>query len=326
MRLITISVIIFNHAQKLKGSFLKWQDNMSKPKIGLALGSGGARGWAHIGVIRGLLERGIVPDVVSGCSMGALVGAAYVSGNLDALEDWALSITQRKMATMVDVNLLSGGLIEAKQVTKFFDTLDMSKMIEDQNTPFVAIATDMRTGREIWLKDGPIIEAVRASIALPGIISPVRRDGRWLLDGGLTNPVPVSACRALGADIVIAVNPEAKKYTVMWEEPEEEVNETWQSIKKSLPIGVRAVFDTVSGRQDGARAPNYFDVVSTSIDVMVDQIRRSRLVSDPPHVMLDVNLNDFSILDFFNAKLAIEAGRDCVVENADVLDTFIKPT
>ena len=205
---------------------------MSKPKIGLALGSGGARGWAHIGVIRALEERGIVPDYVSGCSMGALVGAAYVGGNLDALERWALSITHRKMAAMMDVNFLSGGLIEAKQVTKFFETLKMPVMIEDQNIPFVAIATDMRTGREIWLKDGSIIEAMRASIALPGIISPVRHGDRWLLDGGLTNPVPVSACRALGAEVVIAVNPEAKKYSVVWDEPEETVNETWQSIKK----------------------------------------------------------------------------------------------
>lgn len=112
----------------------------------------------------------------------------------------------------------------------------------------------------------------------------------------------------------------------MWDEPKEAVNETWQSIKKSLPLPVRAVFDTVSGRQDGARAPNYFDVVATSIDVMVDQVRRSRLVSDPPHVMLDVNLDDFSILDFYNAELAIEAGRDCVTQNADNLDAMIKAT
>lgn len=297
---------------------------MSKPKIGLALGSGGARGWAHIGVLRALEERGIVPDYVAGCSMGALVGAAYVSGNLDALERWALSITQRKMATMVDVNLLSGGLIEAKQVTKFFETLDMPEMIEEQKIPFVTIATDMRTGREIWLKTGAIVEAMRASIALPGIISPVRRDDRWLLDGGLTNPVPVSACRALGADIVIAVNPEAKKYSVMWDEPDEPVNETWQSVKKSMPLPIRAIFDTVSGRQDGARAPNYFDVVATSIDVMVDQVRRSRLIGDPPHVLLDVNLDDFSILEFYNAKVAIEAGRECVTQNADNLDAMLK--
>lgn len=297
---------------------------MSKPKIGLALGSGGARGWAHIGVLRALEEHGIIPDFVAGCSMGALIGAAYVSGNIDTLERWALSITQRKMATMIDVNLLSGGLIEAKQVTKFFETLHMPEMIEDQKIPFVTIATDMRTGREIWLKDGPIIEAMRASIALPGIISPVRRVDRWLLDGGLTNPVPVSACRALGADIVIAVNPEAKKYSVMWDEPDEPVNETWQSVKKSMPLPIRAVFDTVSGRQDGARAPNYFDVVATSIDVMVDQVRRSRLIGDPPHVLLDVNLDDFSILEFYNAKVAIEAGRECVAQNAENLDAMLK--
>ncbi|MCK5642807.1 MAG: patatin-like phospholipase family protein, partial [Gammaproteobacteria bacterium] len=123
---------------------------MSKPKIGLALGSGGARGWAHIGVLRALDERGIVPDYVAGCSMGALVGAAYVGGRLDALEDWALSITHRKMASLIDVNLLSGGLIEAKNVIRFFEGIGIPERIEDLSIPFATVATDMRSGREVW--------------------------------------------------------------------------------------------------------------------------------------------------------------------------------
>ena len=297
---------------------------MSKPKIGLALGSGGARGWAHIGAIRALEERGIVPDYIAGTSMGALVGAAYASGNLDALEEWALSITHRKMAAMIDVNLLSGGLIEAKQVTRFFKSLDMPVCLEDLDIPFVAIATDMRTGREVWLKDGSVIAAMRASIALPGIVSPVRRDGHWLLDGGLTNPLPVSACRALGADVVIAVNPEAKKYSVVWNEPEETVNETWQAIKTALPLPLRSAFELVSGKPNGAKPPNYFDVVATSIDVMVDQVRRSRLIGDPPHVLLDVNLENFTILEFYNAKEAIAEGRACVERAGDALDQMLE--
>ena len=297
---------------------------MSKPKIGLALGSGGARGWAHIGAIRALEERGIVPDYIAGTSMGALVGAAYASGNLDALEEWALSITHRKMAAMIDVNLLSGGLIEAKQVTRFFKSLNMPECLEDLDIPFVAIATDMRTGREVWLKDGPVIAAMRASIALPGIVSPVRRDGHWLLDGGLTNPLPVSACRALGADVVIAVNPEAKKYSVVWNEPEETVNETWQAIKTALPLPLRSAFELVSGKPNGAKPPNYFDVVATSIDVMVDQVRRSRLIGDPPHVLLDVNLENFTILEFYNAKEAIAEGRACVERAGDALDQMLE--
>lgn len=290
---------------------------MTKPKIGLALGSGGARGWAHIGVLRALDEMGIVPDYVAGCSMGALVGAAYVSGNLDALEEWALTITTRKLAMMVDVSLNSGGLVEAKHVAKFFETLDMPEMIEDQKIPFLAIATDMRTGREVWLRDGPIIDAVRASIALPGIISPYEINGRWLLDGGLTNPLPVSACRAMGADIVIAVNPEAKRLNVMWNEPTPSADETWAAIKASLPLAVRGIVDMIAAmaKRRGTKAPNYFDVVATSIDIMVEQTRRSRLIGDPPHVLLDVHLEDFTVLDLNRADAAIKAGR-ATVEHA----------
>lgn len=299
---------------------------MGKPKIGLALGSGGARGWAHIGVLRALEERGIVPDYVAGCSMGALVGAAYVSGQLDALEDWALSITQPKLATMIDVNLRSGGLIEAKNVVRFFEKLGIDTNIEDLGIPFATVATDMRSGREVWIREGSVIDAMRASIALPGIISPVLQNDRWLIDGGLTNPLPVSVCRAMGADIVIAVNPEAKKYSVMWSPPEETVNETWQSIKGSLPFAVRGVFDAVSGvgRAHGVRPPNYFDVVATSIDVMITQIRRSRLIGDPPHVLLNVNLEDFTILEFHRAEHAIAEGRDCVERARDTLDNLTK--
>jgi len=297
---------------------------MGKPKIGLALGSGGARGWAHIGVLRALEERGIVPDYVAGTSMGALVGAAYVGGRLDALEEWALSLTHRKMASLIDVNVLSGGLIEAKNVVKFFEGLGIPERIEDLSIPFATVATDMRSGREVWIREGSVIDAMRASIALPGIISPVLRNNRWLIDGGLTNPLPVSVCRAMGADIVIAVNPEAKKYSVMWEQPEEKPNETWQSIKASLPLAVRTAYEAVSGvgKFQDARAPNYFDVVATSIDVMISQIRRSRLIGDPPHVLLDVNLDDLTILEFNRAETAIEEGRACVERASDALNNL----
>jgi len=294
---------------------------MGEPKIGLALGSGGARGWAHIGVIRALEERGIVPDYVAGTSMGALVGAAYVGGQLDALERWALSITNRKMASLIDVNVLSGGLIEAKNVVRFFERLGIPDKIEDLDIPFAAVATDMRSGREVWIRDGSLIDAMRASIALPGIISPVLRDERWLIDGGITNPLPVSVCRAMGADVVIAVNPEAKKYSVMWTQPEDEPSEKWKSIKASLPLPVRTAYDAVSsvGKVQGVRPPNYFDVVATSIDVMITQIRRSRLIGDPPHVLLDVNLKDFTILEFDRAKEAIDEGHACVERASEVL-------
>ncbi len=298
---------------------------MTRPKIGLALGSGGARGWSHIGVIRALEERGIFADVVAGTSMGALVGAAYVGGQLDVLEGWARSITARRMATMIDVNLHSGGLIEAKQVVKFFENLEMPALIEDQKTPYIAVATDMRTGREVWFQDGPIVTAMRASIALPGIISPVHHDNSWLLDGGLTNPLPVSACRAMGAEIIIAVNPEAKKFNMMWAPPVTQKNESWEAVKSALSLPLRSAFNVFAStaKKVPVRPPNYFDVVSTSIDVMVDQVRRTRMVADPPHVLLEVNLDNFTVLDFDRAAEAISEGRACVARASAALDAML---
>jgi len=297
---------------------------MTKPKIGLALGGGGARGWSHIGVIRELEALGIVPDYVAGTSMGALVGAAYVGGQLDALEDWCLSISPRKFASMIDVNLLSGGLVEAKQVTKFFEKLDMPTLIEDQKTPYLAVATEMRTGREVWMKEGPMISAMRASMALPGVISPVFRDERWLLDGSLTNPLPVSACRAMGADIVIGVNPEAKKYHVMWQPDETPKNESWEAVKSALSLPLRTAFNAFGAeRKTRETPPNYFDVVSTSIDIMVDNVRRSRLIGDPPHVLLEVVLDNFTVLDMNRAAEAIAEGRKTVSGSTDTLKEII---
>jgi len=179
---------------------------VTRPRIGLALGSGSARGWAHIGVIDALSEAGIEPDIVCGSSMGALVGAAHVAGHLAELRQWAESATWRKIVRLTDVRLSGGGLINGRQVVAFLRDLGIAEPIESYKTQYAAVATDMATGREVWLQSGPIHEAVRASIALPGILSPSRIDGKWLLDGGLSNPIPVSVCRALGADVIIAVN------------------------------------------------------------------------------------------------------------------------
>ena len=179
---------------------------MTRPRIGLALGSGAARGWSHIGVIEALAEAGIEPDIVCGCSIGAVVGAAYVAGELPALKDFAQSLTWREIARMLDVRLSGGGLIGGQEIVAFLRRLKISAPIASYSKPFAAVATDLETGREIWLREGPIDEAVRASISLPGILSPARHADRWLVDGGLVNPVPVSVCRALGADVVIAVN------------------------------------------------------------------------------------------------------------------------
>ena len=179
---------------------------MASPRIGLALGSGAARGWSHIGIIEALAEAGIEPDIVCGCSMGALVGAAHVAGELPALKDFAQSLTWPQIARMLDVRLSGGGLIAGQEIVAFLRKLKISAPITTYSKPFAAVATDLESGREIWLREGPIDAAVRASISIPGIPSPARHADRWLVDGGLVNPVPVSVCRALGADVVIAVN------------------------------------------------------------------------------------------------------------------------
>ena len=292
---------------------------MTKPKIGIALGSGGARGWCHIGAFRALADEGVEPDIVAGCSMGSLVGAAYIAGRLDVLEEWARSLTWRKMAGFLDVSLSSGGLIEGKRIVSFLNSFREDAPIESFKTPFMAIASDLATGREIWLQSGSILNAVRASIALPGILSPVKVDGRWLLDGGMTNPVPVSACRAMGADIIIAVNPNAN---VLGPRPRGAIVKPAESnsavspdildkLFDSIPNGLSRSLKTITPGFIGSKtgAPSYIDVISKSIDIMTSQILRSRLAGEPPHVMIDPHLSHMSVLEFNRAEEAIEEGR-----------------
>lgn len=286
---------------------------------GLALGSGGARGWCHIGVLRALDDLGIVPDVVAGSSMGALVGAAYCAGKLDGLERFARDLTRRRFAAMTDVRLSGGGLVAGQAILDTLQQLGIEGDIADLPIPFLAVATDLRTGREIWQRSGDVAEAVRASVALPGVICPQERDGRLLLDGGLTNPVPVSAARALGAEMIIAVNPNARPNGVIWEAPKPE-GTILHDMTAGLPNRLHGAITAVLGnRADPHPAPGYLEVLSASIDVMTEQIRRARLAGDPPDVLIDPDLTGMSVLDFHRAAVAVDAGRSAVAADAEVL-------
>lgn len=288
-----------------------------RPKLGLALGSGGARGWCHIGILRELEEMGVKPDVVSGASMGALVGAVYAGGALDELEDWVLGLRARDFFGMLDVRLSSGGLVAGAEIVKVIGRLVKNARIEDLPVPLALVATDMATGREVWLTEGDLANAVRASVALPGIISPYRIDGRWFLDGGLTNPLPVSACRILGAEVVIAANPNGRIDGTLWSERETSVPTFWQSWGerlRDLPAGLADLFEP---SEDKEPTPQYVDVIAASIDIMTDGIRRAKLAGDPPHVLLDAHLAKLSVLDCHCAKEAIEEGRRIVRDNAE---------
>ncbi|RME95072.1 MAG: NTE family protein rssA, partial [Alphaproteobacteria bacterium] len=179
---------------------------LRRARIGLALGGGAARGWAHIGVLQTLTEAGLAPDIVAGTSIGAVAGGCYVAGKLPELEEFALSLTKRRVFGFLDFNFNGSGLITGKRLCGELDDHLRPVQIENLERKFVAVATEYGTGHEIWLSKGRLVSAMHASYALPGIFSPVNINGRWLMDGALVNPIPVSVCRALGAQVVIAVN------------------------------------------------------------------------------------------------------------------------
>src|ERR1700738_3675251 len=180
--------------------------SIRRPVIGLALGGGAARGFAHIGIVRTLIAHGIVPNVVVGTSIGAVVGGAYAAGHLDTLEEWARSLQRRNLFSYLDIQLNGSGLIGGGKLAAQLEAALGQALIEELPLKFATVATEVRTGHEIWLTHGRMVDAMRASYALPGIFSPVLVGDRWLVDGALVNPVPVSAARALGAEIVIAAH------------------------------------------------------------------------------------------------------------------------
>lgn len=298
---------------------------MTRPRIGLALGAGAARGWAHIGVVQALTEAGIEPDVVTGCSIGAFVGAALVTGHIDDLDPWARQLDWREIIGYLDIRLSGGGLIEGDRLLRFMQERQEDVDLETLERPFATIATDLRSGREVWLRRGSLFKAVRASVSLPGLISPAKTDARWLVDGALVNPVPVSLCRALGAETVIAVNLNSdivgkramRRGKAPRRKPElapDSGTSFLRRFTKDIPTGIRGgterffaqLFDGSDGR------PSYFDVVSDSINIMQDQITRSRMAGDPPEVLLQPRLSHIRLMDFNRADEAIAKGRDCV--------------
>jgi NTE family protein len=287
-----------------------------RPKIGVALGSGAARGWSHIGVFEGLAALGVVPEVVSGTSIGALVGAAFVTGKLAALKTRMQNFGKRDVAAMLDVHLTTGGLIEGRRVENFLDSLGITGSIETQGQRYAAVATDLASGREIWLQQGPIGPAVRASIGVPGVFSPTKHDDRWLIDGGLVNPVPVSLARALGADIVIAVDLNTELIGRRFSGSDIDVTASTiaPAVPAQAPQWLKDAVGPILQRvlQAAPDYPSYFEVLANSLKIMQDRITRTRLAGDPPDVLLCPRLGEFSWLDFHRANEAIAEGWACV--------------
>jgi NTE family protein len=296
---------------------------MARPRIGIALGSGAAKGWAHIGVLRSLQQSGVRPDVVCGCSMGALVGAAYACGRLDALHDAATQLTSAGILKLLDVGLSGGGLITGRHIVEWMRSLGLVGSTRQLDLTFAAVATDLEAGREVWLRDGAIEDVVRASISIPGIFSPVSHDGRWLADGALVNPVPVSLCRALGADIIIAVHVSSNTVTSFdgRRKPKKEAPHILRRLSDQAPPDLRHSTAVLADKLAPPRAfsPGYFDVLLNALNIMEDQITRSRLAGEPPHLLLAPQLSALEPMEFHRAKEAINEGFECMEQSLPAL-------
>jgi NTE family protein len=295
------------------------QGKRGRPSIGLVLGSGAARGFAHIGVIHALAAQGIIPDIVVGTSIGALVGGCYANNQLDELESWARSLTLRRIIGYLDVRIGSSGLIGGSRLARRLVEAMGPTAIEDLPTRFAAIATEVGTGHEIWLTRGSLSLAMRASYALPGLFPPIRLGGRWLMDGALVNPVPVTAARAFGARVVIAVNLDADRFArgATIASHGSDVNDEPPDL---VPAPVRKNFFGLRGMFGAERAlkrqifagdtrPGFSTVMIEAFNIMQDRLTRMRLAGDPPDVHITPHIGHIGWLEFHRAAEAIAVGK-----------------
>ena len=299
-----------------------------RPKIGLALGGGAARGWAHIGVLEALDEAGYAPDVIAGTSIGAVVGGCFAAGKLAELTEFARSLTKRRVVGLMDFHIGGAGLIGGGRLKRLLERDLAGVQIADLPPKFAAIATELGTGHEIWLTRGSLVDALRASYALPGVFDPVKLGGRWLMDGALVNPVPVSAARALGADVVLCVNLNtdmAGRGTVIQShgaDPDPEPFDPEQPpVVSGWFGGVRDRVRGFVGRNNDQ--PGLAGVMIDAFNITQDRISRSRLAGDPPDVMIGPKLGRVGLFDFHRAEEAIALGRQATERALDEIAAVI---
>ncbi len=288
---------------------------MTRPRIGLALGSGAGRGWTHIGILRGLEGAGIVPDIICGTSVGALVGGVYLSGHMDVLERWARSLTKMRMMRYLDFRPLGGGIISGDKLQALLMRNLGGIIIGDLGKPFAAVATDLTTGHEIWFQAGSVVNAIRASYALPGIFKPIEIDGQSLVDGALVNPVPVSVCRAMGAQLVIAANLNADVIGKHWKSgerpPPGQIEDYMEEIEKeNSKLDGDGLFTSMLQSVLGTDKTDHglFSVMLASLNIIQDRLARSRLAGDPPDVQIEPRIGHIGLLEFDRATECIEEG------------------
>ncbi|MFO7831089.1 MAG: patatin-like phospholipase family protein [Desulfuromonadaceae bacterium] len=306
----------------------------NKVKVGLALGSGSARGWSHIGVIQALEEQGIVPDIVCGSSIGAVVGAAYAANRLKALQEWAESLTRMDVASFFNLKVHRSGFIDIERLKRFLaEVVDPADSdIDNLEKIFATVSTDLESGSEYWFTHGSVRIAVRGSMSLPGLFTPMRHDKRWLVDGGLVNPVPVSVCKSLGAEVVIAVNLNGDivgKHSVhrrngrrkREEENNTSANEGNGAKKENggnhlvayVKNTLRSYSDSILSNLGSAQnTPGLFESLAGSVNITQDRITRTRLTEDKPDIVIAPSLAHIGLLEFYRANEAIKQGREIV--------------
>jgi len=306
-----------------------------KSAIGLALGSGAARGWAHIGVLRALSDLGVRPDVICGTSIGALAGGFYLSGHLSALEDWAKHLTKLRMFRYMDVGIRRNGLLSGHRLFSEMERYLGDDRIENLPVPFATVATDLYTGHEVWLTEGRLIDAIRASFSLPGVFEPVAIDGRWVVDGAVVNPVPISVCHALGAEVIIAINlntpslgKNGKTGKIGNGGPKKTGASSFQAMPRWASTVLRRNGSTADPKAEDVLdkaddAPSLVSVLASTLNIVQDRVTRSRLAAEPPDVNIVPKVGHIGLLDFDRAQEAIDAGETAVHQaEAEIRDAM----
>lgn len=314
-------------------------------RIALALGTGGARGYAHIGVINVLRERGHEIVGIAGSSMGALVGGLQAAGKLDEFTGWATSLTQRAVLRLLDPSIGAAGVLRAEKLLDAVRDILGDVAIEDLAVPFTSVATDLITGKSVWLQRGPLDDAIRASIAIPGVISPHVLDGRLLADGGILDPVPMAPIAAVMADATIAISlasddSEGRRGERERRAGTEWLNRMWRSRSSLLDTrAARSLRETATGRamlgrfepsEDDDEAPEpggttvpklgSFEVMYRTIDIAQSALARHTLAAYPPDLLIEVPRTVCRSLDFHRAGEVIGVGRDLANAALDSLD------
>jgi NTE family protein len=297
---------------------------MNQPVLGLALGGGVARGWAHIGVIKALEEAGIRADIVAGTSIGSVVGGCHVAGKLETLEGWARGLNRLRILRYMDFKVRHPGLIGGERLARELRANLGNRNIQSLDRPFISIATDLNSGHEVWLRDGNMVEALRASYALPGVFAPRIINGRTLVDGALVNPVPVSVCLAMGASMVIAVNlnadlvgrakvPGTQFQRAVGFDVMDYVSPPQNgSGNGNGRFGFHSVLGKIFGR--GTDLPSVFGVMTSSLGIILDRLTRSRLAGDPPDIHIAPRLGHIGLMEFDRADELIQLGYDATVQ------------